>query len=69
MDWQSRGQGFKSPQLHLKGLVEDLYFRLWVSQIWDHVHYLFTIARKTRQPIIVASFSIASRCIPGSTDE
>jgi len=43
LDWQSRGQGFKSPQLHLKGLVEGLVSRLWVSRIWDHVHYRSTI--------------------------
>jgi len=43
LDWQSRGQGFKSPQLHLKALVTGLFSRLWVSRIWDHVHYRSTI--------------------------
>ena len=43
LDWQSRGQGFESPQLHVKPLFRALFSRFWVSRIWDYVHYRSTI--------------------------
>ena len=41
LDWQSRGQGFESPQLHLKSLVTGGNSRLWVLGVTGNVHYPF----------------------------